>query len=106
MGSSKVSFIPRLLLFTLGLISQTHLSSITLYPLVSLFGRFVARGGRKCGNRHTHRQTDTDQLLYPSSTCTPRVNKDTSLNGLSHWCSEQRGSTLCIAQTDLGCEAS
>ena len=34
-------------------------------PLVSLFGLFVARGGKKRGNRRTDRRTDrqTNQVL-------------------------------------------
>ena len=33
-------------------------ASVVLNPLVSLFGRLVARSGRKHGNRQTDRQTD------------------------------------------------
>ena len=45
-------------------------ASVALNPLVSLFGRFVARGGRKRGNRHTH----TDKVRNPRCACAPRVN--------------------------------
>ena len=43
---------------------------MALNPLVSLFGRLVARSGRKRGNRQTDRQT-----LNPRCACAPRVNK-------------------------------
>ena len=33
-------------------------ASVALNPLVSLFGRLVARSGRKRGNRQTDRLTD------------------------------------------------
>ena len=36
----------------------TKNASVALNPLVSLFGRLVARSGRKRGNRQTDRQTD------------------------------------------------
>ena len=40
---------------------------VALNPSVSsLFGRFVARGGRKRGNRHTHIETDR-QTHRPST---------------------------------------
>ena len=40
-------------------------ASVALNPLVSLFGRLVARSGRKRGNRQTDGRTDrmTDQVL-------------------------------------------
>ena len=46
-------------------------------PLVSVFGRLVARSGRKRGNRETDRQTDRQtQTKYcnPRCACAPRVN--------------------------------
>ena len=49
--------------------STFNQASVALNPLVSLFGRLVARTGRKRGNRQndgqTDRQTDrlTDQVL-------------------------------------------
>ena len=45
-----------------------------LNPLVPLFGRLVARGGRKRGNRQTDGQTDrrTDGRTYRPSTGNPR----------------------------------
>ena len=43
-------------------------ASVVLNPLVSLFGRLVARSGRKRGNRQTDRQTDgrNDKPSIPS----------------------------------------
>ena len=37
---------------------------VALNLLVSLFGRFVARGGRKRGNRHTHCLTQTEMRIF------------------------------------------
>ena len=41
-------------------------ASVALNPLLSLFGRFVARSGRKRGNRQTDGQTDR-QTYRPST---------------------------------------
>ena len=47
-------------------------ASVAMNLLLSLFGPFLARGGRKCGNRQTDRRTDgwTDGHTYEPSTVT------------------------------------
>ena len=49
---------------------------MALNPLVSLFGRLVARSGRKHGNRQTDRRTDLQtKYCNPRCACAPRVNE-------------------------------
>ena len=48
-------------------------ASVALNPLVSLFGRFVERGGRKRGNRQTDTDTHTHRPSNPRCACAPSV---------------------------------
>ena len=59
--------------------TKINQASVALNPLASLFGRLVARSGRKRGNRQTDGRTDgrTDlqtKLYNPRCACAPRVN--------------------------------
>ena len=46
---------------------------MALNPLVSLFGRLVARSGRKRGNRRTDGQNDRPSICNPRCACASRV---------------------------------
>ena len=46
---------------------------IVLIPLVSVFGRLVARGGRKRGNRQTDTHTLKTKYRNSRCACAPRV---------------------------------